>query len=204
MEQPQNPERVEIDQIVAYNIRRWRREAGMTQEELGEMLGWSAANLSAAERSADSARERRRFDAQTLAELALALGVPLAALFMPPDDNRERVFPGPRIADRYREPRDGTYTMRDLMHSIVLPDTGEDSPVMETYRIRFREAGKQYLDEEWAGYAATFLRKGLPPEMLADLAEGLMADVNYLERVRNRLGMIAAALGEGEDGQDEP
>ena len=70
---------VTADQIVALNLRHWRRAAGMTQEEAGARLGWSDKNLSAAERSWDADRDRRRFDAQTLTEMALALGVPVAA-----------------------------------------------------------------------------------------------------------------------------
>src|ERR1700690_800863 len=83
-------EQVTVDQLVALNIRHWRNAAGLTQADLGGRLGWSAANVSAAERSADPARDPRRFDAQTLTEIALALGVPLAALFLPPGDDGER------------------------------------------------------------------------------------------------------------------
>src|SRR5450755_4005243 len=80
-------EHVTIDQIVARNMRHWRRTAGMTQEELGARLGWSDRNVSAAELSSDEKRDRRRFDAQTLANLSLALCVPLIAFFLPPDDD---------------------------------------------------------------------------------------------------------------------
>ena len=79
---------VTIDQVIAANMRYWRREARMTQEELGKLIGQSDANVSALERSADDNREKRRFDAQAITEIALALGVPIPALFLPPADDR--------------------------------------------------------------------------------------------------------------------
>src|SRR5260221_186 len=80
-------EHVSIDQVVAMNMRYWRRKAGLTQEELGERIGWTAPNVSAAEVSARARKDRRRFDAHILAALAKALGVPVAALFLPPEDD---------------------------------------------------------------------------------------------------------------------
>lgn len=126
-------EKVTVDQLVALNIRHWRNAAGLTQAGLGERLGWSAANVSAAERSVDPARDARRFDAQTLTELALALGVPLAALFLPPDDDGERAS--------YRITASGrTWDMGDLMELVVMPDATDDSPLLEAYRARFNAA----------------------------------------------------------------
>jgi transcriptional regulator with XRE-family HTH domain len=126
-------EKVSVDQLVALNIRHWRTAAGLTQAELGERLGWSAANVSAAERSVDPARDARRFDAQTLTELALALGVPLAALFLPPDDDGKRVSYCFTATGR-------TWGMGDLMELVVMPDSVDDSPLLEAYRERFNAA----------------------------------------------------------------
>ena len=145
-------EKVSVDQLVAMNIRHWRTAAGLTQAELGERLGWSAANVSAAERSVDPARDARRFDAQTLTELALALGVPLAALFLPPDDDGKRATYCFTAAGR-------TWGMADLMELVVMPDSVDDSPLLEAYRERFNAAamraasGPVYerLVSRWAG-----------------------------------------------------
>lgn len=129
-------EPVIADQLIAGNIRYWRRAGGLTQEELGQRLGWSAANVSAAERSADAGNDRRRFDAQTLTELALALGVPLAALFLPPDDDGQRA--------RYRFTALGrTWGMGELMELVVMPDTADESPLMDAYRKRFGDAARR-------------------------------------------------------------
>jgi transcriptional regulator with XRE-family HTH domain len=129
-------EQVTIDQVVALNVRHWRRAAGLTQAQLGERLGWSDAVVSAAERSVAASRDPRRFDAQTLAELSLALGVPLAALFLPPPDDGERAS--------YRFTAGGrTRSMGELMELVVMPDTVDDSPLLVAYRERFEAAAKR-------------------------------------------------------------
>ena len=162
-------ELVIVDQIVALNIRHWRRAAGMTQEELGQKIGWSAANVSAAERSAAEGRERRRFDAQTLAELALALGVPLTALFLP--------LPGDEIDTRHviTGPEGREYSMAQYMELCVMPDSDEDTRAMNGYRDRFTTAMSRYLAPEWAAQASTWLSEARSPAARADLA-GLLHD----------------------------
>lgn len=180
-------EHVTVDQIVARNIRHWRREAHMTQEELGQKLGWSAANVSAAERSADSARDPRRFDAQTLTEMSLALGVPLAALFLPPEDDGERavyVFTGP----------DGDYGMGDLMERVVMTDSDDDAPVMQAYRRRYRAADGRYLDPEWRDEVASWLRHIEVDELRADRADRLRAGAESLREQMKAVARSAAEL----------
>lgn len=78
--------RITVNQLVAYNMAHFRKAAGMSQEHLGERLGgWSNAAVSAAERSWDGKRIRQ-FDADVVAAIALALGVPVIALLLPPPD----------------------------------------------------------------------------------------------------------------------
>lgn len=141
-------EQVTIDQIVAINMRHFRRAAGMTQEELGRRLGWSAANVSSAERSVSEDRDRRRFDAQILAEIAEALGVPLIALFLPPEDDgytRHYTF---HLGDD-GEPRG----MADLQR-IIMHDREKSTPAVESYRDRLRTTTGFYLGDDWAREAA--------------------------------------------------
>jgi transcriptional regulator with XRE-family HTH domain len=139
-------EDITIDQVVAWNMRHWRRSARMTQEELGERIGWSAGNISAAERSVEEHRDRRRFDAQTLAAIADALGIPIIALFLPPADDGS--------GKRYQwqagggKQRDMAYLMRLAMH-----DSNQDTGVMDEYRDRFRGAVTTYLDASWGAEA---------------------------------------------------
>src|SRR5580692_10112778 len=132
-------------------MRHFRRAADLTQDELGKRLGWSAANVSAAERSASDTRDRRRFDAQTLAEIADALGIPLIALFLPPEDDGYGHRYMLRLGDD-GEPRG----MRDLQR-VIMPDWEDRSPAMESYRARLRSAVAYYLGQPWDAAVARWL-----------------------------------------------
>lgn len=68
----------------AVNMQRYRKAAGMTQTELGSVIGWSKASVSAAERSGESSRPRA-FALRDLDKLAAALGVTAADMITPPD-----------------------------------------------------------------------------------------------------------------------
>lgn len=185
-------QKVTVDQVVAVNLRHWRRAAGMTQEELGRKLGWSAANVSAAERSADSARDPRRFDAQTLVHLSLALSVPLIALFLPPEDDGERagyLFAGP----------DREYDMGDLMALSVMTDSDDDSEVMQEYRRRFRAAAGRYLDPGWVEEVAAWLHEIEEADLRTERAARLRADAEALRRAAADYEALAGAIDPAED-----
>lgn len=135
-------EDITIDQVVAWNMRHWRRALYITQEQLGEMIGWSAANVSAAERSVEEYRDRRRFDAQTIASIAWALGVPVSALFLPPEDDGQ--------GKRYRWHAGAAPADMATLMGIAMHDNDHDTAAMELYRDRFRGAVCAYLEEKWA------------------------------------------------------
>lgn len=81
------PERhVTMSQLVAYNMAFFRKAAGLDQKEFGQLVGWSAASVSAAERSWDSKRVKK-FDADEITLVAAVLGLPLTAMFLPPEDH---------------------------------------------------------------------------------------------------------------------
>ena len=125
--------RVTVNQLVAYNMAFFRKAAGLGQQEFGEPLGWSAASVSAAERSWESKRIKK-FDADEIAQIAAALGVPLAALFMPPEDH------GTAVRYVLRLPGSGIKDLDDLL-PLVLPGAGADSAAMDAYRKRILAAG---------------------------------------------------------------
>ena len=189
-------EHVTIDQLVAFNMRYWRRAAGMTQEELGERIGWSAANISAAERSAGTTRERRRFDAHTITAVAITLGVPIIALFLPPPDDG--------MEHRYLFHRGGLdtdhFSMTDLMR-VVVPDTGYQTPVMDAYRKRFDAAVTYYTDPEFGAQVARFLRDATDDELRADRAARIRQRQAELQGVVAELADIASALEHPEAGR---
>ena len=78
-----------VNQIVAYNLRAARERKGWTQEVLAGHLQrlsgnpYSHAMVSALERAWDGER-RREFDAHELALLSAALEIPIVWFFLPP------------------------------------------------------------------------------------------------------------------------
>ena len=128
-DKPRLPERhVTISQLVAYNLGFFRRATGIDQRKIGELLGWSAASVSAAERSWESKRTKV-FDANEVMQIAAALDVPLAALFLPPEDHGTAV----RYVVHRRGGEDLDFS--DLQE-YVFPGRSGDSPAMAAYRQR--------------------------------------------------------------------
>jgi transcriptional regulator with XRE-family HTH domain len=86
------PERaVTPNMLAAFNMTRWRKAAGLTQEELGELLGgWTKNAVSAAESSWNGKRVRQ-FDADLICNLASIFCVPVSAFLLPPPDDGETV-----------------------------------------------------------------------------------------------------------------
>ncbi|MDH2429346.1 helix-turn-helix transcriptional regulator [Sphaerisporangium sp. TRM90804] len=81
------------NRLVAYNMAYFRKAAGLKQEDLAARLNmargqtlWTNASISAAERSWDGKRVRQ-FDADLILGLATTLGLPIAAFFLPPEDD---------------------------------------------------------------------------------------------------------------------
>jgi transcriptional regulator with XRE-family HTH domain len=134
------PERlVSINQLVAYNMTYFRKAARLTQEELGERLGgWSGASVSAAERSWDGKRVRK-FDADEVVRIALALGIPVIALLLPPGDAGTAV-------QYLLDTEPGQPAMTSLLPRLA-PAPGEDAPQQTAFRQRLLELGvSSYMD----------------------------------------------------------
>jgi transcriptional regulator with XRE-family HTH domain len=126
-------QRVTVNSIVALNLAYFRKAAGLTQEELGERIGWGKSVVSTAERSWDAKRVRS-FSAEDLIGIAAALQVPLAALFLAPEDDG--------TAFRYvlDTPGSEEREVADLL-TYVFPAFQGDSRVMNAYRKRVIAAG---------------------------------------------------------------
>jgi hypothetical protein len=150
------PERyITMNQLVAYNVAYWRRSGTQTQEKLREYLSsfggisWSKAALSAAERSWDGKRVRQ-FDADEILALSQALGVPLSAMFLPPDDDgvkvRYVIGPAGGEEDRSREARAyGRPVSCERLLERVLPRVPEKPDrVDEAYLDRVRTTADYY------------------------------------------------------------
>ena len=151
------PERkVTINQLVGHNLACYRKAAGLTQEELGKRLGgWTKVAVSAAERSWDG-RRVRKFDADELMALATALGVPITAFFLPPEDagtGVRYVLDGPGFPD-----------LISLLPGTTPPRDGDSRP-MQAYRKRLMALGARE-DTTGASYveSAEQRRKSLFPK----------------------------------------
>jgi transcriptional regulator with XRE-family HTH domain len=139
------PEReVTPNMLVAYNMTRWRKACGMTQEQLGaELGGWTKGAVSAAERSWEG-RRVRKFDADELAALAAIFDIPVPAFFMPPDDDGE--------AARYVIRRGEAVVPMDEHFAFLMPepDWEPGSPAAVAYRQAVITATAKYVGGEEA------------------------------------------------------
>lgn len=175
---------VTVNQVVAWNMAWYRKSAGLTQRQLGDRIGWTHTAVSAAERSWDSGITRE-FDAEDLANLSLALGVPLTAFLLPPEGPDAGVV----IAGT-----DGGYDFGHLLARVVMPDSGDGSPPMKAYRQRLSEAVGRHLDPQWAAEVVRWLRETEADEMLDDHARRLRARQAEVQRAAEELGSLASAI----------
>ena len=189
-EAPDLPRRlITVNQVVAWNIAWLRHEAGLTQDDLGELLGWPQNKVSEAERSW-SGKRTREFDAQTLWSLAMALGVPVSAFFIPPLDDGQEVTYVIRAEGR------GEDCSMDSLMALAIPDSDEDSPVMESYRRRLVGAVGRYLGPEWQKEVARWLRKIFGRDALLEGVFNLRALKASLLTEGARVGALAEVLEE--------
>lgn len=174
-----------VNQIVAWNIAYYRKAAGLTQEELGELIGGrSKRNVSADERSWDGGHTRE-FNAQELAALAAALDVPIGAFFLPPDDDGVTV--------RYLfHPHDRDPDCLDMggLMAMVMPDSDSDGRAMDAYRRRLTATVRQYMGPRWSKEAEHWTESITEPELRAEAAEELRAEREALLRVAARHARI--------------
>jgi transcriptional regulator with XRE-family HTH domain len=187
---------VSVNQIVAWNIAWLRREATLRQEDLADRLGWPKNKVSEAERSWNGKRTRE-FDAHTLVSLAVALGVPVNAFFVPPLDDGQEVTYVIRP-----EGQDEDWGMEDLM-GLAMPDTDEDTAVMASYRRRLVAAVGRYLGPEWEKEVARWLRRTFGRNALTEGALHLRALAASMLTDAARIGGFADALEEAAGEEDE-
>jgi transcriptional regulator with XRE-family HTH domain len=187
---------VTVNQVVAWNIARYRKAAGLTQAELGVLTARSKRNISADERSWDGTHTRE-FNAHELAGLSRALGVPIVAFFLPPDDD------GAGVRYLYRPPgADTDLDMAALMAGACF-DSDDDGDAMELYRDRMRASVRRYIpgwEAEVAQWLAPLTSAGQREEAVYRL-RAILAVLSGEAPVIGRLAdAIAATLDEEEAG----
>jgi len=77
---------VSVNDVVSMNLANFRKAAGLSQQELADRIGWLKSVISTAERSWE-ARRKRNFTVGDLIDIASGLGIPTAALLLPPEDD---------------------------------------------------------------------------------------------------------------------
>ncbi len=172
---------------MAYNVARWRKAAGLTQQQLGDRIGLSENAVSEAERSFAGARTRQ-FDADLLAGIAVALGIPVVALLLPP--------PG----CTFRAP--GAYLDRMALMQLLFPDSDAATAVMGEYRDTWNDAAMELIGDD-PGQAALIARwMSDTAERRAEVAASLRAEGDAAvlagQRAAAKFSAIADAIEQGE------
>ena len=185
-----------VNQIVARNIACYRKAAGLTQEELGELLGGrSKRNISADERSWDGGHTRE-FNAHELAALAAALDVPIGAFFLPPEDDGVTV----RYEFHLHDQGSACMGMGDLM-AMVMPDSDSGSRAMDAYRRRLTAAVRDYMGPRWSKEAEHWTESITEPELRAEAAGELREEREVLLRIAARHARVIKTYEPGEPGE---
>jgi transcriptional regulator with XRE-family HTH domain len=153
--------RLTVNQLVAYNLARARKERGWTQDETAAILTertgkrWTSATLGAAERSWESGRTRE-FNASELMAFCVTFNQPLAFFFLPresDDENSTYGFGAPGDADA-----DFLGSLEMLLHLLAVnPGQGffdALQPVLDKYHYtwtpaRLEKAGKPQRAMFW-------------------------------------------------------
>lgn len=185
---------VTINQVAAWNLAYFRKAAGLTQEELGARLGWSKAIVSAAERSWDG-RRVRHFSADDLISIAMALNVPVTALFLPPEDDgvdARYLFHAVNLVTGGGTAALAEWsTMHDLMTYVMSEPADDDSPVMDAYRRRYVGAISTYFDDPRGAELVQYLEDLTTEERIVerlarlrgqyDALRGMLIDIDRLQ-----------------------
>jgi transcriptional regulator with XRE-family HTH domain len=116
---------VDLNQVVAYNIREARLLRGWTQEELADRLEpylgqrLTQAGVSSIERAWDGER-RREFDAHELLIFAMVFNLPILYFLLPPPGDHRRM--------------QGTSSQVDQLYTWLLGREGQVEPLYERLR----------------------------------------------------------------------
>jgi transcriptional regulator with XRE-family HTH domain len=191
--------------LVGYNITYFRKALGLTQAQLADRLGWTNVAVSAAERSWDGKRVRG-FDASELVMLARALGVPMAALFLPPEDDL--------VDCRYvtvvgEDDENDIADMRFLLGAAMSDPRADESLPSRVYEERYVRTVHKYLEARLADAVAMRVRERVLEEELASRMRSAkrnwktLADFKKsLDRVMSDNGLLQNLLVEMLAGTD--
>jgi len=124
-DEPGRSAEIDLNQVVAYNVREARQLRGWTQEELADRLEpylgqrLTQAGVSSIERAWDGDR-RREFDAHELLVFAMVFNLPILYFLLPPPGDRRRM--------------QGTSAQVNELYVWLLGREGQVEPVYERLR----------------------------------------------------------------------
>ena len=183
------PERtVTVNQVVAWNLARYRRAAGWTQGQLATALGWSEGKVSDAERSWHSGKTRQ-FDAQELTLIAVALGVPVVALLLPPGDSGWALgieLPGGRALG-----------MDGYMAAVVAPDSAPGTPAGDAYRDAYAAAVARHLPPELHEHGLRWVSRMDSPSAVAEAVSRMRRMQRDAARLADELEQAVTGMEKG-------
>jgi transcriptional regulator with XRE-family HTH domain len=179
-----------VEELIGARVRLARREAGLTQVELGERLsryltgGWSNIVVSLAETG------RRNFSASELVALGAVLGRPVAWFFVPLNGESQIQLPGgPLEAEDYRtlgRPEDhGAAMLRAV--ALELVEIGKWAELMrKAVQGALDELTRSGIGQVLDGEEVVFVAPPAPPTIqdLQDLARSVEATKPKTRRYR--------------------
>lgn len=174
---------VTMSQLVAYNMAFFRKAAEIDQQDFGQLVGWSAASVSAAERSWDGKRIKV-FDADEITQIAAVLGLPVTALFLLPEDHGTAVryvVDTLGQSERFSE----VFPLRVFPHPTELEVVGR--PAFAAYKDRvtsliYNAPAQPPADKHWQAEADLALAK-----FAVHAAETRLADLAGHPRTQERV-----------------
>lgn len=177
---PPDENTADLNEIVAYNFKRARERAGLTQDEVADQLvpflgqRLTQASISGIERGYGI--RRREFDAQEILAFSCCFDLPLVWFFLPPPDDRRRLRGAP----------EGVHEL----YKVVL---GREDQLEVLYE-RFRQMGMQEPDEAELAFEELTGKRG--ERSISDYKtrrKDLL--INLLDHEADRLDKAADELG---------
>jgi len=189
-EQPTTPETLDLNQIVAYNIREARLLKGWTQEDLADRLEpylgqrITQASVSSIERAWDGER-RREFDAQELLIYSVIFELPIIWFLLPPP-NDDRFLEGVPMRLNHLYPQilgtpDQLDPVYDRLRQFGIREPTEAERTVEIITGRTSEAREWSYNER---------RKELLLALLDEHADSFDKNIDKLREIIEHLSQV--------------
>ncbi len=202
-EQPSQPDTVDLNQVVAYNVREARLLRGWTQDDLADRLEpylgqrITQASVSSIERAWEGER-RREFDAHELLVFSVIFELPIIwFLLPPPDDNRFLEGVPLRLTHLFAQilgPADQLGPVYERLRQLGIREPTEAEKTVEIITGRPSEA------RQWS---YTERRKELLLALLDEHADDFDRNIDKIREIVNHLSQVGLRGFIAENTNDE-